>query len=74
MTAAWIDTFLAKMRCPHTQESLRHASDMEKQQAGIGAENVALANQSGSHVYPLVDDILRLLPDDAIVIRAAPSS
>jgi uncharacterized protein YbaR (Trm112 family) len=47
---------------------------MEKQQAGIGLSTVALANQSGSHVYPLVDDILRLLPDDAIVIRPAASS
>ncbi|MBL9117228.1 MAG: hypothetical protein JNJ83_19635 [Verrucomicrobiaceae bacterium] len=68
MTDDWIDDFLPTMQCPHTREALRHASDLEKERAGIGKDQTALANQSGTHVYPVIDRILRLLPDDAVVI------
>ena len=68
MKESWIDEFLPKMRCPNTHEALRHASDLEKDRAGIGKNQTALANQSGTHVYPVIERILRLLPDDARVI------
>ena len=68
MTAEWIQSYLPKLRCPCTSTGLRYATDLEKSRAGIDITATALANEPGTHVYPVIDGILRLLPADAILI------
>jgi uncharacterized protein YbaR (Trm112 family) len=62
---AWLGDFLEKLQCPVTGEALRHASDTEKLRAGIAASETALANASGTHVYPVIDGMPHLLPEHA---------
>lgn len=61
----WLQIFLPKLRCPHTQEALREASVSEKVQAGLPADKVALASEHGAYVYPVVEGIPHLLPNSA---------
>jgi uncharacterized protein YbaR (Trm112 family) len=67
---SWLDTFLPKLRCPHSGEALRYATDEDKQRAALPADQTALASASGSHVYPIIAGIPHLLPDSAIVVKA----
>ena len=64
----WLDTFLPKLRCPHTAQLLRHATSDDKMRAGLPIEAPALASQDGTHVYPVVTGIPHLLPGAAINI------
>lgn len=62
----WLDVFLDKLQCPVTGEPLRHATDVEKLSASLAKELPALANLSGTHVYPILNGMPRLLPENAI--------
>ncbi len=62
----WLDTFLPKLRCPHTAQPLRHATDDDKMRAGLPIEEPALASQDGSMIYRIVDGIPHLLPGSVI--------
>jgi len=62
----WLSDFIDKLQCPVTGKPLRHASDVEKERAGIANEAPALVNDSGTHVYPIIDGMPHLLPEHAI--------
>lgn len=62
---SWLDAVLEKLRCPVTGQPLRHAADVEKQRAGIALSEPALANQAGTHVYPVLNGMPHLLPENA---------
>ena len=64
----WLHDFLDKLRCPNTRESLRLATADEKARLGAAAGAPALINQSGTHLYPVIDGIPHLLPTSALVI------
>ena len=64
-TSSWVEDFLPVLQCPVTHSPLRHASEFEKKWAGIALSETALANEAGTHVYPMIEGMLRLLPDDA---------
>ncbi len=62
----WIDTFLAKFRCPDTRQALRWATPEECASAGIPpALRAALAREDGSRVFAIEDGIPILLPLDS---------
>jgi len=63
---AWLSDFLVKLRCPGTHEPLRVATPEEKQPFGTAAATPALINQSGTHLYPVIDGIPHLLPGSAV--------
>ncbi len=62
----WLDTFLPRLRCPHSGEALRLASEDDKKRAGLAMDQPALASDSGVYVYPIIEGIPHLLPDAAI--------
>jgi uncharacterized protein YbaR (Trm112 family) len=62
----WLDTFLPRLRCPHSGEALRLASDDDKKRAGLAIEKPALISENGVYVYPIIEGIPHLLPDAAI--------
>ncbi len=62
----WLNTFLDRLRCPHTHEPLRLATEAECQKAELLPGQTALINQSGTHLYPIVEDIPHLLPSAAV--------
>jgi uncharacterized protein YbaR (Trm112 family) len=62
----WLDTFLPRLRCPHSGEALRLATEDDKKRAGLATEQPALVCQSGVYVYPIIEGIPHLLPDVAI--------
>lgn len=62
----WLGDFLEKLQCPVTGQSLRYATDVEKLRAGVVNDAPALANDSGTHVYPVIDGMPHLLPEHAI--------
>ncbi len=64
----WLHDFLDKLRCPNTREPLRLATIEERQRFGFDAGAPALINQSGTHLYPVIDGIPHLLPTSALVI------
>lgn len=66
---SWLDTFLPRLRCPHSGEALRHATDDDKNRAGMAIDRPALASESGSHVYPIIEGIPHLLPDSAVRVK-----
>lgn len=66
----WLDTFLPRLCCPHTRQPLRLATDGERRRAGIADGQSALINESGTHVYPIVEDIPHLLPGSAVELKA----
>lgn len=61
----WLNDFLDKLQCPVTGQPLRHAADVEKQRAGIALSEPALANLDGTHVYPVLNGMPHLLPENA---------
>lgn len=65
----WLDTFLPRLRCPHSREPLRLATEDDKKRAGMAIDQPALASDSGSHVYPIVEGIPHLLPDSAVKVK-----
>lgn len=62
---SWLQIFLPKLRCPQSHEALREATVMEKVQAGLPVDGLALASERGGYVYPVVNGIPHLLPDAA---------
>lgn len=67
----WLDTFLPKLCCPQTRQPLRLATEDERQRAGLTGSATALANEDGTWVYPVVEDIPHLLPGSAIALKSA---
>ena len=65
---AWLNDFLVKLRCPSTHEPLRVATPEEKQPFGAAPDTPALINQSGTHLYPVIDGIPHLLPGSAVML------
>lgn len=63
---SWLNTFMDRLRCPNTQEPLRLATDEECRLRSVAVP--ALANQSGTHVYPVAEGIPHLLPTSAILV------
>jgi uncharacterized protein YbaR (Trm112 family) len=66
MTLAWLDEFLPLMRCPNSKEALRPATTAECTAVGLASDAQALANQSGTLVYPIIDNMPHLLPTSAL--------
>ena len=64
----WLDTFLPKLRCPHTAQPLRHATADDKTRAGLPIDEPALASEDGSMIYRVAEGIPHLLPDSVIKV------
>ena len=62
----WLDDFLPLMRCPNTHESLRLATVADLTAVGLPESSAALANASGTQVYPVIDNMPHLLPTSAL--------
>ncbi len=65
----WLTTFLPLLRCPTTQQPLRPASQAELERVGLPRDHAALANASGTQVYPIIDNMPHLLPTSAMECR-----
>ena len=65
----WLDTFLPKLRCPHTAQPLRHATTDDKMRTGLPIEEPALASEDGTHVYPIIAGIPHLLPGSVLITK-----
>ncbi len=62
----WLETFLPRLRCPHSHEPLRRATEQECRQAQLNPGQQALINQSATYLYPVVEGIPHLLPGAGI--------
>ena len=62
----WLADFLPLLRCPNTHEPLRPATESEVARAGLPVGHPALANASGTLVYPVIDNMPHLLPTSAL--------